>query len=77
MKEILVIAVVLFCYKGYSHGIEFNKSTFEEVLELAEKENKLIFMDCYTTWCAPCKVLTKEVFTQKKLANFSMKILLI
>ncbi|WP_084812045.1 thioredoxin family protein [Flammeovirga pacifica] len=30
--------------------------------ELASKESKLLFIDFYTTWCAPCKQLDKLVF---------------
>jgi thiol-disulfide isomerase/thioredoxin len=30
--------------------------------ELASKENKLLFIDFYTTWCAPCKKLDELVF---------------
>ena len=46
-----------------AEGIAFFKGTWQEVLEQAKKENKLIFMDCYTSWCGPCKMLAKEVFT--------------
>ena len=40
------------------------------MLEQAKKENKLIFMDCYTSWCGPCKMLAKEVFTDPDVAAF-------
>ena len=36
----------------------------------AKKENKMIFMDCYTSWCGPCKMLAKEVFTDPDAAKF-------
>ena len=42
---------------------------FASVLEQAKKENKLIFMDCYTTWCGPCKWLVSNVFSDKKIAE--------
>lgn len=44
-------------------GIQFEeKSTWQQVLDKAKKENKFILVDCYTTWCGPCKWMTKEVF---------------
>jgi thioredoxin-related protein len=44
-------------------GIQFEeKATWQQVLDKAKKENKFILVDCYTTWCGPCKWMTKEVF---------------
>ena len=54
-----------------SKGISFHDNMpWKEILHLAKKENKLIFMDCYTTWCGPCKALAKNVFTQEKVGEF-------
>ncbi|MFC0186097.1 Thioredoxin-like [Pseudarcicella hirudinis] len=53
-----------------SEGILFFKGTFKEALAKAKKENKKIFMDCYTTWCGPCKKLKSSVFPDKNLAAY-------
>lgn len=36
----------------------------------AVKENRMIFMDCYTSWCGPCKGLAQNVFPQPKVGEF-------
>jgi len=36
--------------------------SWEQVKQKAKAENKYIFIDCYTTWCGPCKMMDKEVF---------------
>lgn len=51
-------------------GIAFFKGSWQQALEQAKQENKLIFMDCYTTWCGPCKILAKDVFTDPEVADF-------
>jgi thiol:disulfide interchange protein len=51
-------------------GIVFFNGTFKQALEKAKKENKMIMMDCYTTWCGPCKMLKSQVFTDKALGDF-------
>ena len=56
--------------KTTTNGIEFVHGTFKEALAKAKKENKLVFMDCYTSWCGPCKVMSKEVFTQKEVGDY-------
>lgn len=54
-----------------SKGIVFHDNEpWSEMLQLAKEQSKLIFMDCYTSWCGPCKALAKNVFTQEKVGEF-------
>lgn len=36
-------------------GIRFETGSLPEALAKARKENKAVFVDCYTTWCIPAK----------------------
>jgi len=51
-------------------GIQFTSGSWSEILEIAKKENKPIFMDCYTVWCGPCKQMAANVFTDPKVAEY-------
>ena len=51
-------------------GIELFEGTWEEALAKAEKENKLIFLDAYASWCGPCKRMSQDVFTHKKVGQY-------
>jgi thioredoxin-related protein len=53
--------------------IVFELGNLESVLQKAAKENKLIFIDAYTTWCGPCKKMSKEIFTMDTVANYYNK----
>ena len=44
--------------------------TLSEVLDKAEREDKVIFLDLYTDWCLPCKVMDEEVFNDRATADF-------
>lgn len=45
-------------------GIKFTEVAWAQVVEQARAENKIIFLDAYTSWCGPCKLLQKNVFTR-------------
>lgn len=47
-----------------------NSVQLDEALKLAKAYNKPIFVDCYTDWCAPCKLMDEYVFTDVRLANY-------
>ena len=51
-------------------GIEFEDSSFAGALKKAKEQGKLLFMDCYTTWCGPCKMMSNQVFKQKFIGDF-------
>lgn len=51
-------------------GILFEKGTWEEALEVAQKEDKLIFLDVYATWCGPCKQLKRKTFSNPDVGTF-------
>jgi len=49
---------------------EINWLTIEEALELQKKEPKKIFMDVYTNWCGPCKMLDKNTFHNPDVVKY-------
>jgi thioredoxin 1 len=51
-------------------GIEFHQGTWQQVLEQAKKENKLVFLDLYASWCGPCKVLKSRTFPNADVGHF-------
>lgn len=70
MKFIAILIFnLLFSVFGTAQGIEFFKGSFAEAKELAKKEKKLIFIDAYTSWCGPCKLMTSKVFPLESSGN--------
>ena len=54
-------------------GITFSTVSFQEALKLAKKEKKNIFLDAYASWCGPCKMLKRNVFSQQPVGEFFNK----
>lgn len=55
---------------GDEAGIQFTDASWKEILKRAKAEKKVIFLDAYASWCGPCKMLQKRVFTQKQVGDY-------
>jgi thioredoxin-related protein len=54
-----------------SRGIQWTTGlSWEQVKQKAIKENKYIFLDCFTTWCAPCKIMDVTTYTDESVGNY-------
>lgn len=83
MKSFVLLSLSLFCL---AHTLVFSQKAdvpeaksaihfeenlrWQEILEKAKKESKYIFLDCFTTWCGPCKRLEKEVYIIDSVGSF-------
>jgi len=72
MKQVLFAAVLLYSgnMAAQNRSISFDSTSLESSIEKAKSDNRLIFVDCYTSWCGPCKEMSKHVFTQDSVADF-------
>ncbi len=52
-----------------NEGIQFTEGAWKQILKKAKTENKLVFIDVYTSWCGPCKMMSAETFPQKKVGD--------
>lgn len=51
-------------------GITFEKGTFAQAIEKATGLGRPLFMDCYTSWCGPCKMMSSKVFTLPQVGKY-------
>jgi len=69
MKKLL-FALFLIITTVSSQAQEIKWMTLDEALALQKKNPKPIFMDVYTDWCGPCKMLDKNTFQTKEVSEF-------
>ncbi|MCQ4872973.1 thioredoxin family protein [Butyricimonas paravirosa] len=73
MKKICMLCWVVLCSLqlcAQDEGVRFQGLAFQEALNKAKAENKLVFMDCYTSWCGPCKYMLNTVFVLPEIGAF-------
>ncbi|MDN3724272.1 thioredoxin family protein [Aequorivita sp. SDUM287046] len=68
MKNILLFALLLALFPAKAQEIKW--LTMNEAIAAQKKVPKKIFMDVYTTWCGPCKMLDKNTFSDKEVIEY-------
>lgn len=70
MKKLTIFSALFIGAMTLAQGIKFEDTNFSSILAKAKKENKLIFVDAYASWCGPCKLMVKNVFPQKAVGDY-------
>jgi thioredoxin-related protein len=51
-------------------GIQEFEGTYAAAIAKAKAEGKMLFVDCYTQKCGPCKMMSAQVFPLKEVGDF-------
>jgi thioredoxin-related protein len=72
MKKITttILLATLGIFAAKADGIDFFHGTWDEALREASATDKIIFIDAYTSWCGPCKMMSAKVFPLKEVGDF-------
>jgi len=70
MKKILSVILFFGAVSLMQAQETINWVTFEEAIKLQKKKPKKIFMDIYTDWCGPCKMLDKQTFQNADVIKY-------
>ncbi len=71
MKKIIVLLVnILLVSFVYAQGISFFSGSWSGVLTEAKQKKKIVFVDVYTEWCGPCKLMEKNIFPDEQVGKY-------
>lgn len=71
MKKIVSVLFLLSAITIFAQeAIQFQDLPFKDLIAKAKKENKIVFIDAYTSWCGPCKMMERNIFTKKTVGDY-------
>jgi thioredoxin-related protein len=66
----LILFLLLFSVTQALGQMKFQNGTWDEILVKAADQDKIIFVDAYATWCGPCKMMDKNVFSDASVGDY-------
>ncbi|WP_319479066.1 thioredoxin family protein [uncultured Draconibacterium sp.] len=66
----LLLVLTALISNTFAQGINFEDLTVEQAVEQAKVEDKYVFIDVYTAWCSPCKMMDAQVFPTKEAGDY-------
>lgn len=73
MKKLLFVLLFAGFAATASAQVKFETKSTDAVRAMAEKSGKLVFIDLYASWCPPCRMMDKHVFSRKDVGEFMEK----
>lgn len=73
MKKLIFVLMLALGAGVAQAQVKFETKSTDAVREMAEKTGKLVFIDLYASWCPPCRMMEREVFSRKDVGDFMDK----
>ncbi|HMA76621.1 MAG TPA: thioredoxin fold domain-containing protein [Candidatus Krumholzibacteriaceae bacterium] len=74
ISRVMLAGIILFSFSGCggsgSDGPSAKWHSVEEGLSLAEKKDKTVVIDFYTSWCKWCEVMEERTFSKQEVVKY-------
>ncbi|MDR0766694.1 MAG: thioredoxin family protein, partial [Odoribacteraceae bacterium] len=70
----LFVALLAFPLVAAGQGVTFETGSLAQALKKARGARppapRVVFVDCYTTWCGPCKIVDQQIFPLAEVGDY-------
>lgn len=70
MKKAILATLLLLGAVAVRGQVRFETLSTDALRERAVKSGKLVFIELYADWCPPCRVMEREVFSDREVGAF-------
>ena len=72
MKKTISVLILLtsLTVNASSQSIHFEELTWQQALAKAKQQNKMIFVELYTTWCTYCRQMEQSTFLTNETGSY-------
>ena len=71
IKSAIIVFILIVTQTTYADDVSFHKGTYQEVLDQAKQQNKIVMIDFITDWCKWCIETDRKVYTNPDVSSFA------
>ena len=71
IKSLLILSLLVFAKISFADDVSFSKGSYQEILDQAKQQNKIVMIDFVTDWCKWCVETDRKVYTNGEVSAFA------
>lgn len=71
VTAVFVFAALIISSRANAEDVSFSNGSYQEILDLAKQQNKIVMIDFITDWCKWCVETDRKVYTNPGVAAFA------
>ncbi len=71
LKSLIIVFILIITKVSSAEDVNFTKGTYQEILDMAKQQNKIVMIDFITDWCKWCVETDRKVYTNGDVSGFA------
>ncbi|MEO8665330.1 MAG: thioredoxin fold domain-containing protein [Ignavibacteria bacterium] len=71
LKSFIIVLILIVTKTTFAEDVSFQSGSYQEILDKAKQENKIVMIDFITDWCKWCIETDRKVYTNPEVSTFA------
>lgn len=71
IKSLLILFILFVTKTTFAEDVSFSNGSYQEILNMAKQQNKIVMIDFITDWCKWCVETDRKVYTNSDVSAFA------